>query len=309
MKNLNDVLENYDRIISIISNKHLEPLIIKQAQINNVFNLLSDDESKYLYGQELLMCIFRNFLTMDNPSIFAGLMSRKEFSCNIEKAEHLYPELVFPDNSEANYIANYCKAATFILEQYRYHNIVKIENDDICLDVGGCLGDTALYMINNGAASVYSFEIDKNNIDYMQKTFSNLKTKPIHIINKAVSDKSDSFYYTPDKKNLGGGKISKDKINQDSYGVESITIDNFCHEINLQPNFIKMDIEGAELDAIKGSTDILINCKPKLAISIYHKWSHRWEIPLLLKEILPNYNFYLKKSHPTAETILFGKEK
>ena len=77
--------------------------------------------------------------------------------------------------------------------------------------------------------------------------------------------------------------------------------------MDVYPTFIKMDIEGAEVNAIKGAKNTLMKYKPKLAISIYHKWSHRWEIPLMLKEIVPDYKFYLKKSHPTAETVLFCK--
>lgn len=211
MKNIDDVLSNYDRIISIIANKYLESIITNNYKINKVFNILSDDESKYLYGQELLMCIFRNYLNEDKASTFSGLMSKKEFSRNIEKAKQLYPEMASPNNTQSIYIANYCKAATFILEQYKYKDIVKVENDDICLDIGACLGDTAIYMSHNGASNIYAFEIDNTNIQCMKKTFSNLKINSIHITDKAIHDTIDILYYTPSPTNIGGGRLQKIK--------------------------------------------------------------------------------------------------
>lgn len=84
------------------------------------------------------------------------------------------------------------------------------------------------------------------------------------------------------------------------------TIDDFCKSNGILPDFIKMDIEGSELDALKGAKNILIKKRPKLAICLYHKNQDMWEIPLYLKEIVPDYNFYCKKSHPIHEFILFA---
>lgn len=293
----------------MISNRYLEGVLPYRSKIDNTFRILSDEESKYLYGQELLLCILRNFLNGDKSSIFAGLMSQKEFTNFMEKAKHLYPEMSCPECVGATSVLNYCKATTFILEQYRYKDIVKIENGDVCLDIGACLGDTALYMNKHGASQVYSFEIDRNNIECMKKTFSKLAINTIKIIQNAISNNKSIFYYTPAPNNIGAGKISEEKKNNDSYQVKCTTIDQICKDMHIQPDFIKMDIEGAELDAIEGARDTLIKYQPKLAICIYHKWSHRWEIPLLLHEILPHYRFYLKKSHPSCETILFGTSR
>lgn len=306
MRTLQDVLSNYKETIAIISNKYLDGVLPHRAKIDNTFRILSDEESKYLYGQELLLCILRNFLNGDKASVFSGLMSYKEFSDLMEKAKSLYPEISCPDNTSAINVLNYCKSTTFIIEQYRYKNIVKIEKGDVCLDIGACLGDTAIYMNKNGASQVYSFEIDRNHIACMEETFSKLGINSIKIIQNAISSNTNAFYYTPVPNNIGAGSISEEKKNDDSYQVKCTTIDQICREMHIQPDFIKMDIEGAELDAIAGARDTLIKYQPKLAICIYHKWSHRWEIPLLLHEILPHYKFYLKKSHPTAETILFG---
>ena len=55
-----------------------------------------------------------------------------------------------------------------------------------------------------------------------------------------------------------------------------------------------MDIEGAEIDAIKGGIHTIKNCKPMLMISLYHKPEDLIEIPLLLNEICKEYNFFIR---------------
>lgn len=310
MKSVNDVIDTYYKTIQIISNKYLDELIINRNNIDKTFNLFSDDESKYLFAQELLLCIFSNFLNKDKPSIYSGLMSIKYFNllCDSIIKNNIYPEIIYPNLPDAKKVITHFKASTFLLHQYTYKDIVCIENGDICFDIGACLGDTSIYMNKYGAKDIYAFEIDKENIKCLKQTLFNLSIHDnVKIIQKAISNNECNMYYTPVEKNIGAGYISNIK-SQNSYLINITTIDNFCEVENIIPTFIKMDIEGAELDAINGAHNIISQYNPKLAISIYHKWQHRWQIPLKINEIYPNYKFYLKKSHPTYETVLFCKK-
>jgi hypothetical protein len=63
-----------------------------------------------------------------------------------------------------------------------------------------------------------------------------------------------------------------------------------------------MDIEGAELNALKGAERIIKEQKPKLAICIYHKPEDVWEIPNLLLDFVPDYKFYIR--HCTYSSFL-----
>jgi len=74
------------------------------------------------------------------------------------------------------------------------------------------------------------------------------------------------------------------------------------------PNLIKMDIEGAEYDALLGARNIINKYLPGLAISIYHHPAHLWQVPLLIDDIAPGkYDFYLR-SHAmsTFDTVLYA---
>lgn len=68
-----------------------------------------------------------------------------------------------------------------------------------------------------------------------------------------------------------------------------------------------MDIEGAEMEALKGAENILKRDKPKLAICLYHKREDMWEIPYLIKSIKPEYKFFIRHySNYEGETVLYA---
>ncbi len=60
------------------------------------------------------------------------------------------------------------------------------------------------------------------------------------------------------------------------------------------PTFIKLDIEGAEMGALKGAAGLIRSCKPRIAACVYHLPSHLWEIPFLLRELVPEHHLYLR---------------
>jgi FkbM family methyltransferase len=73
--------------------------------------------------------------------------------------------------------------------------------------------------------------------------------------------------------------------------LQVVRLDDIAYGI--KPNFIKMDVEGAEIEALKGAEKIIKDFKPNLAISVYHKPEHLWEIPQLIDTFNKEYDFYL----------------
>ena len=71
--------------------------------------------------------------------------------------------------------------------------------------------------------------------------------------------------------------------------------------------FIKMDIEGAEREAILGAKKIISEQKPKLAISVYHHPKDILVLPKLILHINGDYTFYLRHyALSTSETVLYA---
>jgi hypothetical protein len=62
----------------------------------------------------------------------------------------------------------------------------------------------------------------------------------------------------------------------------------------VEPTYIKMDIEGAELDALTGARGIIERYTPVLAICSYHLQNHLWKVPLLIRSFSDKYEFLLR---------------
>ncbi|MBB4314421.1 FkbM family methyltransferase [Roseospira marina] len=72
------------------------------------------------------------------------------------------------------------------------------------------------------------------------------------------------------------------------------------------PTMIKMDIEGAEIEALKGASSIISETAPILAICLYHEPEHLWEIPILIHSMQKNYDMYLRvHSLMCMSTVLY----
>jgi FkbM family methyltransferase len=87
--------------------------------------------------------------------------------------------------------------------------------------------------------------------------------------------------------------------------AQCVTIDHALP--GFRPTFISMDIEGAELEALKGAEGTLKSVCPDLAVCVYHSPSHLWEIPLYLHGLGLGYRFYLRNyTSFVGETVLYA---
>jgi FkbM family methyltransferase len=181
------------------------------------------------------------------------------------------------------------------------------------LDIGGFWADTALYLSQKvgDTGKVYSFEFIPNNINMFNKNLSlnpNLKDR-IQLVEQPISDISNRKIYYRDEG--AASFISQDAFENHTGKTETITIDDFVKKQKLSKvDFIKMDIEGAELYALKGAINTIKTFKPKLGIAIYHSMDDFVSIPKWLIDLDLNYDFYL--GHYTIhaeETVFFAKPK
>lgn len=86
--------------------------------------------------------------------------------------------------------------------------------------------------------------------------------------------------------------------------IDTVSLDQCVSD---KVTFIKMDIEGAELEALKGNRKIIQRYRPKLAICIYHKKEDLIDIPMYIKELVPDYKLYVRHySHGITETVLYA---
>lgn len=194
---------------------------------------------------------------------------------------------------------------TFVLEGYNYNNLVCANQGDTVLDCGAYTGNTSLYFSKKVGTrgKVFSFEPTPGTFQILEKNIHQRQLENVFPYNLAIEKNSGEVKFLSN-----GGAGNRANQNGDAT-IKAVSIDDFIssHDVD-KVNFIKMDIEGAELSALQGAVKTLQNSHPDLAICIYHRVNDFIDIPKIIKKIVPGYRFYLRhNSNSFWETVLFAK--
>lgn len=171
------------------------------------------------------------------------------------------------------------------------------------IDGGAYIGDSALIFEKYfHPKKIYAFEPELENYNLMLNTIKLNNLKNVIPIRKGLGEKEERLKI-----------ISKGSCSYISYrGEKSInitTIDNLVFKNNLSIGLIKLDIEGFELNALKGAEKTIKEFKPVLLISIYHNGKEFFETINFIQKINSNYRCIIRKinpSNPFFETILIA---
>ncbi len=170
-----------------------------------------------------------------------------------------------------------------------FANVLKLTPDEHYLDLGAYRGDTVDELIHYSGGtygSIIALEPDR-------RTFRKLCEHIDGMANVTPLQKAVYSSGGVAKFNSAAGRQSS--IGQGKEEIETVTVDDLC--CGREITYIKMDVEGAEIDAINGARVTLAEKKPKLNIALYHRFSDVFEIPLLINSINPDYKFHLRR-HP-----------
>jgi len=285
-------------------------LILKDHEkFDNLYNLFSDQNSKI---------VFEKIIKYRLAYTFLGEYAYEFFPLNISKTQYekLISNLNFQDNilKIENFSFYDCPKGyflafpmTWILNHYEISGKCEISEDDYVFDTGAFIGDTSFWFLYKGAKKVYAFEPDPINFSYLVKNieFNKVEDK-IFPVNKILSNKEGKipFIITGSGCSMKGkNSIKKESMKE----IESITLDYFVEKEKINKlDFIKMDVEGSELEVIKGGLETIKKFKPKMAISVYHKPEDLITIPTFILNILPEAKLFLShKFYDWQETVLF----
>ena len=161
------------------------------------------------------------------------------------------------------------------------------ERGAIVIDGGLCDGGTAQRFSQMGY-EVYGFEMDKINYETARRVG---EENNFVVENLGLGSFKHETTYTH-APNPGASRL-------DSNGIHTTTIttlDSYVREKNLpRVDFIKLDVEGAELDVLKGAATTIARFKPILALSAYHKWDDFWTLMNFVKSVRPDYEFAMRQ--------------
>lgn len=212
----------------------------------------------------------------------------------------IYQQLL-SEQISVDYIINAGECMNLLFDQ-QYFDLPYISrsDDEIFLDIG-CFDGLTVRNFVKWSESTYkeiiAFEPDKCCYEKCKEELKDIRN--LTLINKGVWNKEEVLRF--DATGVSDSKISEDGTTK----IDTCRLDDIVRD--KQVTFIKMDIEGAEKEALMGAEHIIREQKPKLAISIYHKREDIWELPKLIMEWNPEYKFYLRHySLRFAETVLYA---
>ena len=192
-------------------------------------------------------------------------------------------------------------------DQYFPKDLITLSDSEYIVDAGAFTGDTLevfLKKCNDKFSHYYAIELSDINFTKLSAYITDKLPfdveKKLTAINIGLWHKHANISYEP----LGACSAIESDIDGICKG-EVDMLDNILKGNKV--SFIKMDIEGAEINALKGAKDIIQKNLPKLAISVYHNISDLWQIPLFIKSIDSRYQIFLR--HHTEyryETVCYA---
>lgn len=188
----------------------------------------------------------------------------------------------------------------FSKRQYFQQDIFEFSNE-VFLDCGCYHGEEIDYLkqLQCGQHQIYAFEPDEINYRYLEKKYRDEKN--VIALNYGVWNKNTELKFH--EKGAEGSAITEN-------GEKTIRVVAIDEIIKEKVSFIKMDVEGAELEAIQGAKETITNCLPKLAICIYHKYDDLWKIPLKIHELSDKYEIFIRHhSLGLSDTVMYARPK
>ena len=221
-------------------------------------------------------------------ALLSDPQSRKVFNAILER--------VLGDGSNINIMSDVCEG-----NQYFPVGLIELSDHESFVDGGAFDGDTISDFIMRTNAifdKIYSFELDAINYQALEANRHGMPNRGrILTFNQGIWDEEcDISYRIGSYQSSIGSGLEQGHV---------VPLDTALREQKV--TMIKLDIEGAELNGLRGAKSIIVAQRPKLAICVYHEFNHLWEIPLYIKSLVPEYRIFLRHhTNLEYETVCYA---
>jgi FkbM family methyltransferase len=192
------------------------------------------------------------------------------------------------------------------LQMYFPPDLFHISPDEVFVDCGAFDGDSLHAFLSAGKGQfsrIYACEADAGNVSKLGRCLSELPSATsakVTVLPYAVGSRDGKVRFSAD-----GTVASRTGAAGSGQEVGCRSLDSILTDE--RPSLIKMDIEGAEPEALLGAARTMARHRPVMAVCAYHKCDHLWTIPLLLKAANPDYKIFLRRyAEDCWETVYYA---
>lgn len=170
---------------------------------------------------------------------------------------------------------------------------------------GGCFNFASSAAVLKHCPSlkkIYAFEPNVKQIEVIKQNVNHAGFSNVSIINGALWSRNTELSFKVQDFACASHISSDESVTEKvaAYALDSVVAQSD------KVTFIKLDIEGAELEALEGARMIITESKPTLAICVYHKKQDYIDIPIYIKSLVPEYKMYYRHySSMNSETVLY----
>ncbi|RXI31880.1 hypothetical protein CP962_03610 [Arcobacter ellisii] len=268
--------------------------LLKNMNFNNYFiNMIILDSMYYLNQENYIL--FKDKIKFINEHL-QDEIDREIWNSTINALKNNMDNLLLFENY-------------YLYGNEQYLDCIKINKSDIVIEGGVFDGITSLKIADYLGSDGKLYAFDPLISNEKNELFCNDR---IEIIKEALWSENKDLYFI----NNGAGSYVSENYSEnlsfeDCILVKSLTVDYFIKRNNLDKfDFLKLDVEGAELNVLLGAIDSIKKYRPNLAISIYHSLEDFFNIPFYLMSELDDYDFNIRLySGALKDTVLYAIPK
>jgi FkbM family methyltransferase len=203
--------------------------------------------------------ILTRFVNLEKQGRFIKYKNGQGVTFNLDLEEYQMKQIFFFDFYEKNTIRHVLKLMT------------KLKTKPVtCIDVGGNIGFYTLTIdkaLTNIEHEIHCFEPNPSTIEYLEKNLLENETTSVQMNPIGLSNKEGTFTLRYNLKNTGTASIYRGDKKGKTVEINVTTLDKYCEERGIgNIDIVKVDIEGAELDFLKGATGIINKSKNLIII-------------------------------------------
>lgn len=240
-------------------------------ELAHTYSILSDEASRRLFLQRIGLLV--------GGSDFTAYLAHIK--------EHSFLEKYPPDRTLKD------------PENFYYFNndVVRLTERETLVDCGAFDGDTVEQFLlagqrfPEGNYKAHCLEPDPHNFAKLANSYRDNTNVSLYQ-SGAWSEKASLNFESSTSATINIPSSAKVSENGTGPRIEADTLDRMLAGEDV--SLIKMDIEGAEIQALEGASEIIARCKPTLVISVYHHRDDIFQIPVLVDRLCPGYRFHLR---------------